>query len=142
LVDTFRHLFPEKHEVTWFHSCVVGGRTSFVGCRLDRVYFSSLLIKNVIDVKHAPCAQSDHDFVLCEFAINDNILIGRSYWKLNNSLLESDDLVNGFKYYFAIISKTEEITLDWWDKMKTKLRTFLLIIANIKIDKRTLIMKY
>ena len=142
MVDTFRHLFPEKREVTWFHYCVVGGRTSLVGCRLDRVYFSSLLIKNVIDVKHAPCAQSDHDFVLCEFAINDNILIGRSYWKLNNSLLESDDLVNGFKYYFAIISKTEEITLDWWDKMKTKLRTFLLIIANIKIDKRTLIMKY
>jgi len=32
LVDTFRHLFPEKREVTWFHYCVVGGRTSLVGC--------------------------------------------------------------------------------------------------------------
>ena len=50
--------------------------------------------------------------------------------------------LNGFKYYFAIISKTEEITLDWWDKMKNKIKDFLLIIANIKIDKRTLIIKY
>ena len=40
--------------------------------------------------------------------------------------------LNGFKYYFAIISKTEEITLDWWDKMKNKIKDFLLIIANIK----------
>ena len=40
--------------------------------------------------------------------------------------------LNGFKYYFAIISKTEEITLDWWDKMKNKIKNFLLIIANIK----------
>lgn len=122
LVDVFRHLYPHRRDVTWFGAC--RHKSRMVGCRLDRVYFPSVLRDDILSVKHEPCPYSDHDFVTFEFNINKDISFGKSYWKFNNSLLDIEDFVSAFKFYWQIISRTERLTLDWWDEMKLKIKEF------------------
>ena len=95
----------------------------------ERIYIEKSLIEQCKNVDIIPCPFSDHDFV--SFTINlennnttNSINIGKSYWKLNNSIFEDEDFVSAFEYYFKIISRTENITLEWWDILKTQIKDF------------------
>jgi hypothetical protein len=91
---------------------------------LDRIYISSLLCDNIKECNILPCTLSDHDFVYLKVKTNNIISFGKSYWKFNNSVLEDEDFIFGFEYYWHIISRTNEITLKWWDDMKLKIKDF------------------
>lgn len=128
LTDAFRFLFPQRKQITW---CKNLGHP-IIGCRLDRFYIPDILKRSIIDCNIIPCSISDHDFVFIKINLNNTLTFGKSYWKFNNSLLEDENFVSGFDYYWQIISRTDEITLKWWDKMKHKIKEFCIDYSKHK----------
>ena len=58
--DTFRYLYPEKQEYTWW-SYMGQARTKNIGWRIDYFIISNSLKKNLVDSKiHASIMGSDH----------------------------------------------------------------------------------
>ena len=55
------------------------------GSRIDRFYINNKDNINSSSVMH--CSFSDHSAVMINVNVNENIHIGKSYWKLNTSLL-------------------------------------------------------
>ena len=132
LKDVFRHLYPKQTTTTWSRISI---KKELISCRLDRIYVSNLLIGNCIESSIKPCIYSDHDFVNVIINLNNSnetISIGNSYWKLNNSILNDDEFISAFEFYFKIISRTEDITLDWWDGIKNKIKEFCIDYSKSK----------
>ena len=118
LIDCFRHLYPKKRQVTWMRQNV--------GTRIDRFYLSSLLKGMISDFETVPCSCSDHSFIVLNLTSsgNDAVTFGKSYWKFNNDLLEDENFVRSFRYFWALVSRTTNVTLEWWDRMKEQIRLF------------------
>ena len=78
---------------TWwiYNSCV---QYTFVrqnyGSRIDRFYCNNR--NNINSSKVVHCSFTDHSAIVINVIINANISIGKSYWKLNTSLLEDDNV--------------------------------------------------
>jgi hypothetical protein len=64
--------------------------------------------------------------------INDIITFGTSYWKFNNELLEDNDFIETFEFYWKVISRTDNITLQWWDKMKLLIQEYCIDYSRMK----------
>ena len=47
---------------------------------------------------------------------------GKSYWKFNDSLLDDDEFLQTFEYYWKIISNCNNKDLEYWDKMKLQIK--------------------
>lgn len=126
LIDCFRHLYPQKRAVTWIRQNI--------GTRIDRFYISSLIKSMIVGFETLPCSCSDHSFVILSLVNNGNdaITFGKSYWKFNNSLLEDNDFLTSFKFFWDLISKNRTVTLDWWDQMKENIRLFCIEFSKGK----------
>ena len=128
LIDTFRHLFPKQKAVTWSRSNVGTGNNTvnydIIGTRIDRFYISRLICTSVTSFETLPCTFSDHNFIQINLATNSGINIGKSYWKFNEDLLEDDNFLRAFEYFWKLISRTDNITLDWWDYIKEQIKLF------------------
>lgn len=118
LSDAFRFKYPNKRSVTW------SSNQQSLGCRLDRFYVSKLLETGIVDSSIAPCTNSDHDFITLKLNISDSLAIGKSYWKLNNTILDNENFISTFIYYWQIISRSTDISLNWWDNMKSSIKEF------------------
>ena len=125
LIDCFRYLYPNKKTVTWVGKSPVL-TYDVIGTRIDRFYASSLIKGMVIGFETLPCSCSDHSCIVLNLKSNKTnaITFGKSYWKFNNDLLDDDDFLTSFKYFWALVSRSSTVTLDWWDKMKEKIRLF------------------
>ena len=131
LIDAFRHLFPEKISVTWYRNTRVG----LVGTRLDRFYISSLIKDMVTGFETLPCSCSDHDFILMNLTCtggNNGLTYGKSYWKFNDEILNDNDFVTSFELFWKLISRTDNVTLDYWDKLKTYIKEFCIDFSKNK----------
>ena len=93
-VDAFRYLHPREREYTFF-------RPSCTPSRLDRVYIHRGSGQDVLSVAHGPSI-ADHRYVVVVLDQRLHGVVGgdggensggvRSlYWKLNNSILKSED---------------------------------------------------
>ena len=101
ITDIYRYMNPERISTTWSRKC----SNEIISCRLDRIYIQNALIENCKSVDIIPCPYSDHDFVSLILNVDNinyknNINIGNSYWKLNNSIFEDNDFVSSFEFYF------------------------------------------
>ena len=74
-------------------------KNNYVGCRLDRFYISSLFKNVIVDCIIQPCTVSDHDFVQLKLNEDVGISFGKSYWKVNDVLLEDTK----FSFYPTIL---------------------------------------
>ena len=131
LIDAFRYLFPTKRTVTRCRNTKVG----MVGTRLDRFYISSVIKDLLIGYDTLPCSCSDHDFVVMNLACNsgnNGISFGKSYWKFNDDLLNDSDFVSSFELFWKLISRTENVTLDYWDKIKEYIKEFCIDFSTSK----------
>ena len=124
LFDTFRKLHSDLIKYSW--------QKNKTACRLDRFYVMSSFTNNVNTCNYIPCPVSDHDFVYINFNLGDSVSMGKSYWKINNSILKDGDFVTSFKFYWKIISRTNCITLDWWDEMKVLIKDFCVDFSKVK----------
>ena len=69
-------------------------------------------------------------------ASNSGIDIGKSYWKLNDELLNDIDFLSSFEYFWKLISRTDSITLKWWDKIKEQIKPFCIDYSKQKNRKQ------
>ena len=82
LTDSFRYLTPRTKNITWF------GHQATLASHLDQIFVSQKLLGGCSS-EFFP--YSDHKFVHCSLFNNSNSAKhGKSYWKLNNSILSDD----------------------------------------------------
>lgn len=106
-----------------------------VGTRLDRFYISSVIKDLLIGYDTLPCSCSDHDFVVMNLACNggnNGISFGKSYWEFNDDLLNDSDFVPSFELFWKLISRTENVTLDYWDKIKEYIKEYCIDFSTSK----------
>ncbi|MES9883856.1 MAG: reverse transcriptase domain-containing protein [Sedimenticola sp.] len=120
LIDGYRYLYPNKKSVTWVNQQT----TTVIGTRIDRFYISGHLKQSLTSFVVDPCPYSDHDFIAIKLDDQSGISYGKSYWKFNDTLLDDQHFINLFKYFWQIISETENYTFDWWEDMKSKIKLF------------------
>lgn len=92
LTDVFREGNPNAREYT-FH------RPGSSSARLDRVYVSRELYQSIQSCKHIPVL-SDHKAVVIEMTFNSGATIKprtQHTWKLNNSILAYEELLQGLR---------------------------------------------
>ena len=132
MFDVFRHSFPRRREYTFFRP----GRSS---SRLDRFYLSPQ-ISETFNVSHIP-SLSDHCAVLLSIKVTfeknksaPNLF--RTYWKLNNSILEDEDFLPSFKLLW---NKMKEETVNhsnmavWWnDVARPEIKDFCVAFSKHK----------
>ena len=134
LIDAFRYLHPNKRAVTWMSKYASNSKHDYeyIGNRLDRFYVCNTLSNSILNSDITPCAVSDHNFITLTLNTNQGISFGKSYWKFNDSLLEDKEFVDLFEYYWQIISRTNNITLEWWDCIKLKIKEFCIDYSKSK----------
>ena len=116
LCDAFRQKFPRTEEFTFFR---VGKAPS----RLDRFYISRSLVMGLSEPQHV-ASLSDHCGIQIKLTLSLELKSlpknpRRTYWKLNNSILEDEEFLPSFIAMWANISKIKSQFIDcaeWWDK--------------------------
>ena len=134
LTDCFRYLYPNKKSATW-----VGTASNYglVGTRIDIFYISSSNNDSIIGFETLPCSCSDHNYILLRLKsfTSNAATFGKSYWKFNNDLLRDDEFLKSFRFFWDLISRSSDTTLDWWDNMKKRIRIFALIFLKLEINR-------
>ena len=92
------------------------------GSRIDRIYCNNR--NNISNSSHLQCSFSDHSAIAITVKLNENILIGKSYWKLNTKLLEDEEIREKF--------------IVLWDSLKLKQYDYEKLISYDKENKRTM----
>ena len=131
LTDVFRYLFPRKRTLTWCRNTKAG----VIGTRLDRFYISSLIKDIAVGFDTLPFSCSDHDCIVMTLAgngENSGKSFGKSHWKFNDELLNDVDFVSSFELFWKLISRTANIDLAWWDKMKEYIKEFCVDFGKSK----------
>ena len=129
LIDVWRKRHPNKKEFTFKQN------NPFVQSRLDYIFISSKLEKDVKSSDILPSITPDHAGVRVELNnIVDRFAYGRSYWKFNSSLCDDKDFVEGIKMK---ISEIERIwrgqirsKIKFWEFMKMKLREYIMAFSR------------
>ena len=125
LCDVFRHQFPRTEEFTFF-------RAGKAPSRLDRFYISRSLVLGLSETFHL-ASLSDHCGLFMRLSLSLQLKSlpknpRRTYWKLNNSILNDDEFLPSFVALWEGISEFKlQLTdcAEWWDKCaKPELREF------------------
>ena len=110
-----------KLKYAWFTKHSVPVYTYFrenYGSRLDRFYVGEIQdsIQNIV-VNNI--SFSDHAAVILSLSLDEIGRKGNFYWKLNTSLLDSEEVINNFKEFWQQLKrKIYSFTniCDWWEK--------------------------
>ena len=118
-----------KNDFTWYSP------SSSTASRLDRFYVPVSSLSSV-DSDFFP--YTDHKIVHCSLELTDKgVNPGKSYWKLNNSVLHDDKYLKLIKDLIAD-SKTLRLAFDkasdWWDDLKERIKK--VTIKHCAIKKR------
>ena len=118
-----------KNDFTWYSP------SSSTASRLDRFYVPVSSLSSV-DSDFFP--YTDHKIVHCSLELTDKgVNPGKSYWKLNNSVLHDDKYLKLIKDLIAD-SKTLRLAFDkasdWWDDLNERIKK--VTIKHCAIKKR------
>ena len=114
------------------------------GSRIDRFYINNK--DNINSSKVVHCSFSDHSTILINVNINENICIGKSYWKLNTSLLRDENVKENFANYWGYIKSliyNYENELVWWETCaKPKIKAFFIKEGKIQSKEKYGLIEY
>ena len=115
------------------------------GSRIDRAYVNGLS-NYISNVKHVNINFSDHSGLYAELNLPNVPTIGKSYWKMNISLLNDIDIKDSFKLKWASLcldkNKFENINV-WWDThVKKEIKFFFIKEGKKLMDKKYSLIKY
>ena len=103
--------------------------------RLDRIYISDGKF-NHLNMKTVPLSFTDHSAVLLDFKLENLIEFGKSYWKLNCSLLKEIAIKEDFKVLWLQIveqKKNYASILEWWEFLaKVRVKEFYIKVGAFK----------
>ena len=60
------------------------------------------------------------------------VSFGKSYWKFNDTLLDDSDFISAFELFWKFTSRTDSISLTWWDRMKDNIKLFSIDYSKTK----------
>jgi exonuclease III len=86
MVDAYRFYWPSV-KMTSF-------RRSGIGSRIDKIYVSYSIIKNVKECQYYPCVFSDHAFLICKMEVDkdkDKEVYNYDNWVINNKYLKDNN---------------------------------------------------
>jgi len=138
LVDSFRHQNKNKKEYTWRNS--LGN----IFIRLDRMYVTKVLQKDVTQVSHLHIIDkvSDHDMVKLTLNLNanDDKETGPGYWKCNINTLKDPIFQQNFLMIWERLEKIENQNSTWWEDCKLMFKKLIishsLRLSMIRKDKQ------
>ena len=130
MVDIWRHQNPHKVSYTFIHNN---------GCqsRLDRYMINANKLTRIKNCFIKPCFLSDHEAIIMDLN-TEKIKRGKGYWKLNNSLIEKNNIKESIKILWENWKEEKQTIPDiqeWWIKGKYKIKKFL-ITEGIKEKRR------
>ena len=127
VIDVWRHHHPTARCTTRRGNVATRHGVRTTGSRIDRCYLDRDLV-SLARTTHHPSV-SDHDLVHVNVEV-PAVTRGRSYWKLNVSLLRRDDFrsdINGI-----IVSTWSDVRLPpsaRWDLLKTRVRQYCMSVS-------------
>ena len=137
LEDIWRNKNPSEKQFTYKQ------KQPLVQTRLDYWFVSSTLKQQVYSCDIVPSITPDHSGVILRFkSLVDAYVLGKSYWKFNNSFCEDKVFVD--KMLDKIKELKEELIpqiIDkrlLWDFMKMKMREFIITFSKEKAKVRRL----
>ena len=105
------------------------------GSRLDRIYVKDLQ-HNVTESRNVPVSWSDHNVLRACIKLERNISYGKSYWKLNCSVVTQsivhDNFIEMWNALQFALDRKQNSVLDWWIFAKSHIKEFF-----IKVSKRS-----
>ena len=131
LTDSYRYLYPNSRTFSFSRF--------FPTSRLDRIYISSSLFSKIMHSSYHNISFSDHNKApLPSLKIPFKIKYKSSYWKLNNSILDSSSTIfyiNLFiKNLFPPLNPIQQ-PLQWWDLIKFKIKQQLIFQSKLNHNK-------
>ena len=132
LNDAFRYLHPNQRSFSYI--------TAKASTRIDRIYSNSALTTKITKSTYISTAHfSDHSFrnliSLQTTLPRPDHQHGRTYWKLNDSLLQDTQFGNQIDNTIRALSQKPLRSLDplkWWEQFKTSLRRSVIHLASKK----------
>lgn len=130
----YDYLKAQKYAEVWRSLNANDRRYSFnstVGCsRIDRAYILKSNLKWIVAAQYVPALTglSDHDLLVVKITSPQLVRWGSSFWKLNVSLLDNDDVVQKLEVLWRNwhSHKVEFRSLnDWWEVGKLKVTELL-----------------
>lgn len=130
LTDVFRHLHPNEPGFTWYNA--KGTRKS----RLDMVFTTKHL--SCSECKLEPSFFSDHMILIAKINFDVTASKGPGVWKLNNKLLEDEELRNTFRVKYErwrTLKEMFESECEWWEWVKSEIKKFFVKVGRNKVQK-------
>ena len=128
LCDIWRVQNPDRRRYTWRQ------RKPSISSRLDMWFISDILQGYCTNTDIVPSVRSDHSSVTLSLRAIENIR-GKGYWKLNSTLLDERDYVNGIRQEYPLWIKeadTFENEMMAWEYVKYKVRDFSILYSKKK----------
>lgn len=129
LIDLFRELHPTKRSYTFYRNTLKS--------RLDRIYTN--IKHTTTSIEHTPITFSDHHAVNAKLELKSRNPRGRGFWKLNNSLLNSEFAKKKFPDFWHNWQRRKNEFLDptvWWEVGKKRIAHFFKDIGIIEKRER------
>lgn len=117
LQDAYREDNKDDSGFTW-------GNTRGNRGRLDYFFITQGI--EIKELRILPCWCSDHEMVLVTI-VNNEVNMGKGYWKMNISLLEDDIFKKEFKDFYKLWQEFKVgyvSLLEWWEVLKIEIAGF------------------
>ena len=126
LIDPFRQKYPNKKMWSFI------SKSYNTGSRIDRVYVTENISKNIIKYKHINVGRiSDHRILT--FSIKSKIEIGKSYWKMDTSILKDKKYKEEIKQLLREMENlNEQDAHRWWDIFLTCVKSISMTYTSSK----------
>ncbi|MCP4653340.1 MAG: hypothetical protein GY858_08180, partial [Candidatus Omnitrophica bacterium] len=102
--------------------------------RIDRIYGNSILIDCLLQSNFHTVGFSDHKIVTCSFMMDPwHESRGPSYWKLNTSILNSDQIrrdIRDLVVHSGLQEKRGEAFLEGWEHLKFAMKRVLVAFSR------------
>ena len=119
LIDAFRSKHPTTIAYTYTRLSTAS--------RLDRIYTSKSLSKDISTYTHTPFQSSDHTACpIISLTLTLQKYTKTKLWKMNTSLLQEPTYVENFSTYLTLWRENQTYAIDplqWWEKTKLKIKT-------------------
>ena len=115
--------------------------SGFIQRRLDFFFISNSLQESIKKTDILPSFCSDHSPIFISFQKNQDITLGKHFWKFNNSLIQDENYLSEMKEHIKFIINSFDTILGnnphtQWEFLKYEIRKFTIQYSKVKAKKR------
>ena len=95
-----------------------------ISSRIDRIYMHEKLTEKIKKIKTEQIYITDHKAIIVKLELEEKINFGKTYWKMNTSVLNNKEYRNRIKGFWSCWRKNKNsLKLDqWWDIGKKQIQ--------------------